>query len=142
VAFTVGSGSFHFTTSSSRRRRLVAASSSSSSSAAAAAGAEATAATISACDQPMECPLGKTIVRVLRAGFVQTEDTDSFLTDADATTTPLHKRYLVTHALEGLCHGSTGCVVVATAVQHAISPAVTLSDGELATPVCAALACK
>lgn len=119
VVFTISSGSYRFTTSNS---------------------GGSTDPIVSGCNQRLECPNEQTVVRVLYAGLLHAEETDSFLEGAIGT--PLRRRYLVAHALEGLCRGMVGCEVGATALQAALHPAVVLEGRELALPVCAALACK
>jgi hypothetical protein len=129
VMFTVGSGSYHFASSSSSSNNSNSNSNNTDS------------AIISGCDQRLECPSGRSIARVLRAGLMQTKDIDQLIYDRIVETTPLQRRYLVAHALEGLCHGSMSCEVTLVAIQQAISPAVTFDDNELGMPACAIVAC-
>jgi hypothetical protein len=119
VAFTVGSGTYYFTTSSS---------------------SSSTDPIVRGCNRRLKCPDGQTVVRVLHAGLVHAQDIDRF--SHAVVGTPLHRRYLVAHALETLCHGSASCEVGVAAVQEAIHPAVTLEDRELTLLVCATLACQ
>ena len=127
IVFVVGSGSYSFVTSAASAKGSFLD-----------LGRESMV--LSGCNRTLECPVGSTIARIVRAGLADAGSFSSFKEEHFGRLA-LRSRYLMAHVLDQQCRGRSACSLDAAAAAHSVASAVKVrvEDG---SRLCAGVVCQ